>query len=60
MAFENDVTRTLFTKAIVGHGKKQGLAFDENWAQPDVHAGPLPALFLRGVSDELSSKILSL
>lgn len=54
MAFENDVTRTLFTKAIVGQGKKQGLAFDENWAQPDVHAGPLPALFLRGVSDELS------
>jgi adenylate cyclase len=54
MALENDFTRTLFTKAIVGEGKKQGLAFDENWADEDVHAGPLPALFLRGVARELS------
>ena len=46
MAFENDVTRTLFTKAIVGQGKKQGLTFDENWAQPDVHAGPPPRFVL--------------
>lgn len=54
MAHENDVTRTLFTKAIVGGGKKQGLRFDERWAEEDVIAGPLPALFLRGVADELS------
>lgn len=54
LAHENDVTRTLFTKAIVGGGKKQGLRFDENWAEEDVVAGPLPALFLRGVADELS------
>jgi hypothetical protein len=28
---ENDVTRTLYTKAIVGGGKKQGMKFDEDW-----------------------------
>ena len=53
MAYENDVTRTLFTKAIVEEGKKQGLEFSESWAQPDVAAGPLPALFLRGVAESL-------
>lgn len=55
LAHENDVTRTLFTKAIVGSGKARGLAFDENWAEPDVIAGPLPALFLRGVAQSLSA-----
>ena len=54
LAHENDVTRTLFTKAIVGGGKKNGLRFDEKWEETDVIAGPLPALFLRGVADELS------
>ena len=54
MALENDHTRTLFTQAIVGQGKKQGLVFDENWADDDIHAGPLPALFLRGVALALS------
>ena len=53
LALENDVTRTLYTKAIVGAGKPQGLAFSEHWADPEVVAGPLPALFLRGVADEL-------
>lgn len=53
LAHENDMTRTLFTKAIVGQGKKQGLAFSEDWAEPDVVAGPLPALFLRGVAQTL-------
>ena len=47
LAYENDITRTLFTKTIVGEGKKNGLRFDENWAEDDVVAGPLPALFLR-------------
>jgi hypothetical protein len=50
IAEENDVTRTLYTKAIVGKGKKQGMKFDEDWEKNDVEAGPLPALFLRGVS----------
>jgi adenylate cyclase len=54
LAYENDVTRTLFTKEIVGHGKPQGLAFHENWTDEDIVAGPLPALFLRGVATELS------
>ena len=47
VAKENDVTRTLYTKAIVGKGKKQGMKFDEDWRKDDVEAGPLPALFLR-------------
>ncbi len=55
LAHENDVTRTLFTKGIVGKAKPQGLAFDEDWADEDVIAGPLPALFLRGVADEISA-----
>lgn len=55
LAYENDVTRTLYTKAIVGAGKARGLPFSENWADPDVVAGPLPALFLRGVAEELQS-----
>jgi len=54
LAAENDVTRTLYTKAIVGAGLKQGLKFDENWAMDDVHAGPLPALLLRGISNSMS------
>lgn len=50
---ENDVTRTLYTKAIVGGGKKQGMKFDEDWRKDDVEAGPLPALFLRGVATSI-------
>lgn len=55
LAHENDVTRTLFTKAIVGAGKPKGLAFSEHWTDPDVIAGPLPALFLRGVAAHLAA-----
>ncbi len=47
IAAENDAVRTLYTKSIVGAGKKAGLAFDENWKEKAVQAGPLPALFLR-------------
>ena len=50
---ENDITRTLYTKAIVGGGKKQGMKFDEDWRKDDVEAGPLPALFLRGVATSI-------
>ena len=46
----NDITRTFYTKNIVGEGKKVGLKFDENWKDEDVEAGPLPALFLREIS----------
>lgn len=54
VAKENDVTRTLYTKAIVGKGKAQGMKFDEDWRKDDVEAGPLPALFLRGVATSIT------
>ena len=34
---ENDLARMLYTKAIVGPGKKQGLKFDENWRKDDCN-----------------------
>ncbi|HCW45216.1 MAG TPA: hypothetical protein DGU45_07865 [Planctomycetes bacterium] len=46
IAKENDIVRTLYTKSIVGQGKKAGLKFDEDWENADIQAGPLPALFL--------------
>ena len=46
IAKENDIIRTLYTKSIVGQGKKAGLKFDEDWENADIQAGPLPALFL--------------
>ncbi len=56
VAKENDYARTLYTKAIVGAGKKQGLKFDEDWEKDDVEAGPLPALFLRGIAGDIRKK----
>jgi len=53
LAAENDVVRGLYTREIVGPGKAAGLAFDEQWARDTVQAGPLPALFLRGVAKYL-------
>ncbi|MGC6487943.1 MAG: c-type heme family protein [Planctomycetota bacterium] len=53
LANENDVARTLYTKEIVGPGKARGIAFREDWAAPDVCAGPLPALFLRSCAQIL-------
>ncbi len=50
---ENRLTRELYTKEIVGHGKKAGLDFDENWRDDDIQAGPLPAQFLREVASTL-------
>ena len=47
LAEENKVVRTLWTAEIVGKGKSAGLAFNEDWKEKDVEAGPLPALFLR-------------
>jgi hypothetical protein len=47
VAAENDIARALYTKDIVVPGTKAGIAFDEKWREPDVQAGPLPALFLR-------------
>jgi len=44
---ENQLVRSLYTKEIVGPSKKQGIRFDENWADEDINAGILPAQFLR-------------
>ncbi len=50
---ENAVVRKLWTQKIVGAGKKLGLKFSEDWEEPDVEAGPLPALFLRATASRL-------
>lgn len=55
MEAENDVARELYTKDIVGAGKKQGLKFDEDWEEDTLHAGPLPAQFLKLTSRALES-----
>jgi adenylate cyclase len=54
LAHENDVARTLYTKEIVGQAKPKGVAFREDWREPDVHAGPLPALFLRASAERVA------
>ncbi|WP_147124741.1 c-type heme family protein [Shimia ponticola] len=52
----NDAARTIYTARIVGPGLKSGLKFSEEWSEPDVEAGPLPALFLRVVAGRMESK----
>ena len=44
---ENARVREIYTKEIVGEGKKRNIKFSEDWKQEDVHAGMLPAQFLR-------------
>ena len=56
VAKENDVARTLYTKAIVGAGKTNGLKFHEDWEKDEMEAGPLPALFLRGIAGDIRKK----
>ena len=56
LARENDVARTLWTREIVGAGKKVGLSFAEDWEDDGVDAGPLPALFLKETSRQLNRK----
>lgn len=50
---ENDAVRALWTRSIVGAGKRQGLRFDKHWHDDNVDAGPLPALFLRETAESL-------
>jgi adenylate cyclase len=50
---ENAAARKLYTEQIVAAGSKVGLKFDEHWREPDVQAGPLPALFLRETARSL-------
>jgi len=46
----NDGARLFYTKHIVGKGLAAGLKFDEDWQKTHIEAGPLPALFLRGIA----------
>lgn len=53
VAAENAIARAIYTTDIVGKGKKVGLEFSEKWKNKTVDAGPLPALFLREMSQNL-------
>jgi hypothetical protein len=57
---ENDAARALWTQEIVAQGKGAGLTFDEHWRDENVHAGPLPALFLRETARNLERTSLRL
>jgi len=57
---ENNVIRKLWTKEILGAGKKQGLKFSEDWRDADIEAGPLPALFLRETASRLEKSPIPL
>lgn len=52
----NDSARQIYTSKIVGAGKEAGLEFGEEWADPDVEKGPLPALYLRLVASRMETK----
>ena len=52
----NEAARHIYTSRIVGAGLKRGLSFGEDWAEPNVEKGPLPALFLRLVAQELETR----
>jgi len=60
LELENDAARALWTEEIVDRGKAVGLAFDERWREETVHAGPLPALFLRETARNLERTQLQL
>ena len=51
---ENDVVQAFWTREIVGPGLEVGLAFAADWREPGVEAGPLPAGFLQGTSENLA------
>ncbi len=50
---ENDAVREMWAKRIVGNGQEAGLKFDKRWREPEVEAGPLPALFLRETAESV-------
>ncbi|MDX1541485.1 MAG: DUF3365 domain-containing protein [Geminicoccaceae bacterium] len=56
----NARARQIYTKEIVGAGKRVGLKFDEEWQDERVQAGPLPALFLRETAAALERHPLPL
>ena len=52
----NSHARQIYTRDIVGAGKKVGLNFGENWKEDGIEEGPLPALFLRELAFELEKR----
>lgn len=52
----NAAARQIYTARIVGGGLKAGLKFGEDWTEPGVEKGPLPALFLRATAAELERR----
>ncbi|MBX9591321.1 MAG: DUF3365 domain-containing protein [Hyphomonadaceae bacterium] len=52
----NHEARRTYTARVVGPGQQAGLEFAEDWREKQRQAGPLPALFLRLVSSELTKK----
>jgi hypothetical protein len=55
LAAEQAAARGIFNAEIVTPGLRAGLRFSEEWKNPGVEAGPLPALLLREVSARLQS-----
>lgn len=49
----NASARKIYTARIVGGGVKAGLKFGEGWRDETARHGPLPALFMRAVAEEL-------
>jgi adenylate cyclase len=60
VAAESATIRSLYTSEIVGPGLKAGLKFNEDWKEKNSHAGPLPALLLREISNRLQRNGLGL
>ena len=60
VAAENDIVRALYTQEIVGKGKLVGLAFQDDWREDGIQAGPLPALFLREAAQSLQRQSIPL
>lgn len=54
---ENASIRAIYTAEIVTPGLKNGLKYREDWKARDVHAGPLPALFLRETANRLQQRM---
>ena len=52
----NDAAGTIYTSQVVGPGLKASLKFGEDWAEPGVDKGPLPALFLRLTAGKIEAK----
>jgi adenylate cyclase len=53
VAMENATIRAMWTKDIVVAGGPAGFSFGEDWENPEVEKGPLPALFLRKTAANL-------